>query len=53
MGCKGRSHKGEHPEAQSTDAYERDGLLRSSDEVLVMRVDRRGQIVYVFHIKQL
>jgi len=34
---KWRSH-----ESESTDARHRDGLSRSSDEVLVMRMERRG-----------
>jgi hypothetical protein len=40
---RGRTASGEHRERQSTDARHRDGTTRSSDEGLVMRLERRGR----------
>ena len=40
--AKGRGTSGSNREAESTDAPERDGLPRSSDEAGVMPVERRG-----------
>src|SRR5215216_884390 len=41
--AKGKGASGSNREAESTDAPERGGLLRSSDEAGVMLVERRGQ----------
>ena len=42
--AKGNGASGENREAESTDASERGGLLRSSDEAAVMAVERRGSV---------
>src|SRR5262249_48627158 len=44
---KGKGASGSNREAESTDAPERDGLLRSSDEAGVMLVERRGRVTDV------
>src|SRR5436190_9028819 len=44
---KGKGTSGANREAESTDAPERDGLPRSSDEAAVMAVERRGQVTDV------
>src|SRR6185436_12129644 len=44
---KGKGASGSNREAESTDAPERDGLLRSSDEVGVMPMERREQVIAV------
>ncbi len=41
--AKGKGASGYHREAESTDAPERGGLPRSSDEGSVMVLERRGQ----------
>src|SRR5258708_24194695 len=45
--AKGKGASGSNREAESTDALERDGLLRSSDETSVMLVERRGWVTDV------
>src|ERR1700738_2785567 len=40
--AKGKGSSGSNRKAESTDAPERDGLLRSSEEAAVMVVERRG-----------
>src|ERR1700734_1415200 len=45
--AKGKGASGSNREAESTDAPERDGLLRSSDEAGVMLVERRGRVTDV------
>src|SRR6202142_4033056 len=40
--AKGKGSSGSNRKAESTDAPERGGLLRSSDEAAVMVVERRG-----------
>ena len=45
--AKGESTSGEPREAESTDAPERGGLPRTSDEAGVMLVERRGQVTDV------
>ena len=45
--AKGKSTSGSHREAESTDAPERGGLPRSSDEASVMLVERRGRVIAV------
>ena len=45
--AKGKSASGYNREAESTDAPERGGLLRTSDEAGVMLVERRGQVTDV------
>ncbi len=45
--AKGKGASGSNREAESTDAPERDGLLRSSDEASVMLVERRGRVIAV------
>src|SRR5271167_530711 len=45
--AKGKGASGSNREAESTDAPERGGLLRSSDEAGVMPVERRGQVIDV------
>src|SRR5216684_6256250 len=45
--AKGKGTSGANREAESTDAPERDGLLRSSDEAGVMLVERRGRVIAV------
>ena len=40
--AKGKGASGSNREAESTDAPERGGLPRSSDEAAVMAVERRG-----------
>src|SRR5882762_2705067 len=42
---KGKGASGSNREAESTDAPERDGLPRSSDEAGVMLVERRGRAI--------
>src|ERR1700682_6124868 len=42
---KGKGASGSNREAESTDAPERDGLPRSSDEAGVMPVERRGRVI--------
>ena len=44
---KGKGASGANREAESTDAPERGGLLRSSDEAAVMVVERRGWVIDV------
>src|SRR6266853_4459764 len=44
---KGKGTSGSNREAESTDAPERGGLPRSSDEAGVMLVERRGQVIAV------
>ena len=43
--AKGKGTSGSNREAESTDAPERGGLPRSSDEAAVMVVERRGQVI--------
>jgi hypothetical protein len=43
--AKGKGTSGTNREAESTDAPERGGLLRSSDEAAVMVVERRGRVI--------
>src|ERR1700722_18847001 len=45
--AKGKGTSGSNREAESTDAPERGGLPRSSDEAGVMPVERRGQVTDV------
>ena len=45
--AKGKGTSGSNREAESTDALERDGLPRSSDEAAVMAVERRGRVTEV------
>ena len=45
--AKGKGASGSNREAESTDAPERDGLPRSSDEAAVMAVERRGRVIAV------
>src|SRR5450631_3995682 len=45
--AKGKGTSGSNREAESTDAPERGGLPRSSDETGVMLVERRGQVIAV------
>ena len=45
--AKGKGTSGYNREAESTDAPERGGLPRSSDEGAVMAVERRGQVIAV------
>src|SRR5438132_10193235 len=45
--AKGKGASGHNREAESTDALERGGLPRSSDEASVMRVERRGQAIAI------
>src|ERR1700680_56588 len=45
--AKGKAASDSNREAESTDAPERGGLLRSSDEAGVMLVERRGQVIDV------
>ena len=45
--AKGKGTSGSNREAESTDAPERGGLPRSSDEAGVMRVERRGRVTAV------
>jgi hypothetical protein len=42
---KGKGPSGENRKAESTDALERGGLPRSSDEGSVMELERRGQAI--------
>jgi hypothetical protein len=42
---KGKGSSGSNREAESTDAPERGGLPRSSDEAGVMLVQRRGRVI--------
>ena len=44
---KGKGTSGSNREAESTDAPERGGLPRSSDEAAVMAVERRGWVIAV------
>ena len=43
--AKGKSTSGSNREAESTDAPERGGLPRSSDDTAVMVVERRGWVI--------
>src|SRR6202158_6298168 len=43
--AKGKGSSGYNREAESTDAPERGGLPRISDEADVMSVERRGQVI--------
>jgi len=43
--AKGKGASGDHREAESTDAPERGGLPRSSDEGSVMELERRGRVI--------
>ena len=45
--AKGKGTSGSNREAESTDAPERDGLPRSSDEAGVMPVERRGRVIAI------
>src|SRR5262245_47983231 len=45
--AQGKGASGSHREAESTDAPERGGLLRSSDEAGVMPVERRERVTDV------
>ncbi len=45
--AKGKGTSGSNREAESTDAPDRDGLPRSSDEGSVMGLERRGQVIAV------
>src|ERR1035437_9655164 len=45
--AKGKGASGYNREAESTDAPERGGLPRISDEADVMSVERRGQVIGV------
>ena len=45
--AKGKGTSGSNCEAESTDAPERDGLLRSSEEAGVMPVERREQAIAI------
>ena len=45
--AKGKGASGSNREAESTDAPERGGLPRSSDEVGVMPMERREQVIAV------
>ena len=45
--AKGKGTSGSNREAESTDAPERGGLPRSSEEAGVMLVERRGQVIDV------
>src|SRR4029077_21222583 len=45
--AKGKGTSGSIREAESTDALERGGLLRSSYEAGVMLAERRGQVIAV------
>src|SRR6476620_8645708 len=45
--AKGKGASGSHREAESTDAPERGGLLRSSEEAAVMTVERRERVTDV------
>ena len=45
--AKGKGPSGANRKAESTDAPERDGLPRSSDEAGVMLVERRGRVIAV------
>jgi hypothetical protein len=44
---KGKGASGDNREAESTDASERGGLPRSSDEGSVMELERRGRVIAV------
>ena len=43
--AKGKGSSGSNRKAESTDAPERGGLLRSSDEAAVMVAERRGRVI--------
>jgi|SRR3984893_358916 hypothetical protein len=45
--AKGKGAGGSNREAESTDAPERGGLPRSSDEAGVMLVERRGRVIAI------
>ena len=45
--AKGKGASGSNREAESTDAPARGGLLRSSDEVGVMPMERREQVIAI------
>jgi len=43
--AKGKDPSGSHRKTESTNAPERGGLLRSSEEAAVMVVERRGRVI--------
>ena len=45
--AKGKGTSGDNREAENTDAPDRGGLPRSSDEAAVMVVERRGRVIDV------
>ena len=45
--AKGKGTSGKNREAESTDAPERGGLPRNSDEGSVMELERRGRVIAV------
>ena len=45
--AKGKGASGSNREAESTDASDRGGLPRSSDEAGVMPVERRGRVIAI------
>ncbi len=45
--AKGKGASGYHRETESTDAPERGGLPRSSDEGSVMELERRGRVIAI------
>ena len=45
--AKGKGTSGQNREAENTDAPARGGLLRSSDELGVMPMERREQVIAV------
>lgn len=44
LGYKGRNTNYQHNECESTNAQHGDGTARSSEEVLVMSIERRGSV---------
>ncbi len=50
--AKGKGTSGYNREAESTDAPERGGLPRSSDEGPVMGLERRGQVIAIDRVNR-
>ncbi|WP_090632642.1 hypothetical protein, partial [Parapedobacter indicus] len=50
--CEGKTPSGGHRKGESTDALHGGGTLRSSDEVPVMGMERRGRIIWPISMRE-
>jgi hypothetical protein len=46
----GDKPKAEYPQGESTEAYDGGGLPRSSEEVAVMAMERRGRLIRLYFV---